>query len=155
MNAYTTLLTKQTGAVLKITANRPDVLNAQSRILLEEQLRTIKKALGENGEGAREMASLGEAITAAHMPPEVQAHVRKELQRLERMHEAAGEASTLRTKVAIHLSIEQGNVLFSGHAVVGFVGQQNAQFFEAFANGRDGLREMQVTLGVSAQRLRM
>ena len=36
MNAYTTLLTKQTGAVLKITANRPDVLNAQSRILLEE-----------------------------------------------------------------------------------------------------------------------
>ena len=52
-------------------------------------------------------------------------------------------------------AIEQGNVLFSGHAVVGFVGQQNAQLFEAFANGRNGLREMQVTLGVSAQCLRV
>jgi ATP-dependent Lon protease len=69
----------------------------QRRVLLEEQLRAIKKELGENGEGAREMASLGEAIGAAHMPPEVEAHVRKELQRLERMHDAAGEASTLRT----------------------------------------------------------
>lgn len=69
----------------------------QRRVLLEEQLRAIKKELGENGEGAREMASIGEAIDAAHMPPEVEAHVRKELQRLERMHDAAGEASTLRT----------------------------------------------------------
>ena len=36
MNAYTTLLTERTGPVLKITTNRPEVLNAQSRILLEE-----------------------------------------------------------------------------------------------------------------------
>jgi ATP-dependent Lon protease len=100
------------GTVLKIVSHRLEVLrlsreigartkeqldDRQRRILLEEQLRTIKKALGENGEGAREMASLGEAITAAHMPAEVDAHVRKELQRLERMHDAAGEASTLRT----------------------------------------------------------
>lgn len=100
------------GTVLKIVTHRLEVLrlsreigartkeqldDRQRRILLEEQLRTIKKALGENGEGAREMASLAEAITAAHMPPEVDAHVRKELQRLERMHDAAGEASTLRT----------------------------------------------------------
>ena len=33
---YSTLLTERTGPVLKITTNRPDVLNAQSRILLEE-----------------------------------------------------------------------------------------------------------------------
>jgi ATP-dependent Lon protease len=100
------------GTVLKIVSHRLEVLrlsreigartkeqldDRQRRILLEEQLRTIKKALGENGEGAREIASLGEAITAAHMPAEVDAHVRKELQRLERMHDAAGEASTLRT----------------------------------------------------------
>lgn len=100
------------GAMLKTVTHRLEVLrlsreigartkeqldDRQRRILLEEQLRTIKKALGENGEGAREMASLGEAISAAHMPPEVDAHVRKELQRLERMHDAAGEASTLRT----------------------------------------------------------
>lgn len=69
----------------------------QRRVLLEEQLRAIKKELGENGEGARELASLGNAISAARMPPEVEAHVRKELQRLERMHDAAGEASPLRT----------------------------------------------------------
>jgi ATP-dependent Lon protease len=100
------------GTVLKIVSHRLEVLrlsreigartkeqldDRQRRILLEEQLRTIKKALGENGEGAREIASLGEAITAAHMPAEVDAHVRKELQRLERMHDAAGEASPLRT----------------------------------------------------------
>lgn len=100
------------GAMLKTVTHRLEVLrlsreigartkeqldDRQRRILLEEQLRTIKKALGENGEGAREMASLGEAISAAHMPPEVDAHVRKELQRLERMHDAAGEASALRT----------------------------------------------------------
>lgn len=100
------------GTVLKIVTHRLEVLrlsreigartkeqldDRQRRILLEEQLRTIKKALGENGESAREMASLGEAVSAAHMPPEVEAHVRKELQRLERMHDAAGEASTLRT----------------------------------------------------------
>ncbi len=69
----------------------------QRRALLEEQLRAIKKELGENGEGAREMASLSNAVSAARMPAEVEAHVRKELQRLERMHDAAGEASTLRT----------------------------------------------------------
>lgn len=69
----------------------------QRRALLEEQLRAIKKELGENGEGAREMASLESAIIEAHMPAEVEAHVRKELQRLERMHEASGETSTLRT----------------------------------------------------------
>ncbi len=67
------------------------------RALLEEQLRAIKTELGENGAGAREMASLGDAISAARMPPDIEAQVRKELQRLERMHDATGEASTLRT----------------------------------------------------------
>ena len=69
----------------------------QRRALLEEQLRAIKKELGEDGEGARELASLGNAVSAARMPPEIEAQVRKELQRLERMHDAAGEASALRT----------------------------------------------------------
>ena len=35
MTTYSTLLTERTGAVLKITTNRPEVLNAQSRVLLE------------------------------------------------------------------------------------------------------------------------
>ena len=36
MMEYKTLLIDQEGAVLKITMNRPEVLNAQSRILREE-----------------------------------------------------------------------------------------------------------------------
>jgi len=33
---YTTLQLTQNGAVLTITVNRPEVLNAQSRMMLEE-----------------------------------------------------------------------------------------------------------------------
>jgi len=69
----------------------------QRRALLEERLRAIKEELGENGEGAREMASIDSAITAADMPPEVEKQVRKELSRLERMRDETGEASTIRT----------------------------------------------------------
>lgn len=98
--------------VLQIVSHRLEVLrlsqeigartkerldDRQRRALLEEQLRAIKKELGENGEAARELASLANAIAAARMPADVEAHVRKELQRLERMNDAAGEASTLRT----------------------------------------------------------
>ncbi|MEY3253709.1 MAG: hypothetical protein RL227_2682, partial [Pseudomonadota bacterium] len=69
----------------------------QRRALLLEQMQTIKKALGENGEEAAEIAGLDSAITAAQMPPDVASHVRKELRRLERMHDAAGEGPPLRT----------------------------------------------------------
>ncbi len=34
--SYDTLLLEQTGAVLKVTVNRPEVLNAQSRIMREQ-----------------------------------------------------------------------------------------------------------------------
>jgi len=44
MKDYATLLTERTGAVLKITTNRPEVLNAQSRILLEELDDAFKEA---------------------------------------------------------------------------------------------------------------
>ncbi|MDP3251698.1 MAG: endopeptidase La [Hydrogenophaga sp.] len=98
--------------VLQIVNHRLDVLrlsreigartkeqldDRQRRLLLEEQMRTIKKELGENGEGARELADLEEAIAAARMPSEVEALVRKELHRLERMRDTGGEASILRT----------------------------------------------------------
>ena len=69
----------------------------QRRYLLEEQLKTIKKELGEDGGNAQEIARIDAAITAAKMPPEVDAHVRKELRRLERMQDAAGEYSMLST----------------------------------------------------------
>jgi ATP-dependent Lon protease len=69
----------------------------QRRVLLEEQMRAIRKELGEEGESVQELARLEQAITAAAMPPEADAQSRKELQRLQRMGEASGEHSMLRT----------------------------------------------------------
>ncbi|MDQ6917441.1 MAG: endopeptidase La [Pseudomonadota bacterium] len=65
--------------------------------LLREQMRTIQKELGEGDEGAAEIAELEKAIAEARMPEEVEKHARKELKRLERMPEAAGEYSMVRT----------------------------------------------------------
>jgi ATP-dependent Lon protease len=69
----------------------------QREYVLREQLRTIQKQLGEEDEKAVEIAELSEAITKARMPEEVEQHARKELKRLERMPEAAGEYSMVRT----------------------------------------------------------
>ena len=69
----------------------------QRRVLLEEQMRAIRKELGEEGESAQELARLAEAISLAQMPPEAEAQAKKELQRLQRMGEASGEHSMLRT----------------------------------------------------------
>src|SRR3989441_5408989 len=65
--------------------------------LLREQMRTIQKELGEGDESAAEIAELEKAITEAKMPEEVEKQARKELKRLERMPEAAGEYSMIRT----------------------------------------------------------
>ncbi len=69
----------------------------QRRFLLEEQLKTIKKELGENGGNAHEIERIAAAISAARMPPEVDAAARKELKRLERMQDGSGEYSMLST----------------------------------------------------------
>ncbi|MCZ8234312.1 MAG: endopeptidase La [Inhella sp.] len=69
----------------------------QRRVLLHEQLRAIQKELGENGDEARDIDQLDEAITAAQMPPAVESQVRKEWRRLKRMADAGSEAAPLRT----------------------------------------------------------
>jgi ATP-dependent Lon protease len=69
----------------------------QRKHLLREQMRTIQKELGEGEEGAAELAELDKAITAAKMPEDVEKQARKELKRLERMPEGAGEYSMIRT----------------------------------------------------------
>jgi ATP-dependent Lon protease len=68
----------------------------QREILLREQMRQIKKELGDEG-GGEEVAELGEVIAKAGMPPDIEEHARKELKRLERMNEASGEYSMART----------------------------------------------------------
>jgi ATP-dependent Lon protease len=98
--------------LLELLAHRIEVLKVSHEIaertrgslddshrkhLLREQMRTIQKELGEGDEGAAEIAELDRAIAEAKMPEEVEKQARKELKRLERMPEGAGEYSMIRT----------------------------------------------------------
>ncbi len=98
--------------VLRLMAQRIEVLKLSKEIgeqtqeslsarqrehILREQLRQIQKELGEGEEGAAEIAELREAIEKAQMPKEADDQARKELKRLERMPEASGEYSMIRT----------------------------------------------------------
>ena len=76
---------------------RESIDDTNRKHLLREQMRTIQKELGEGDEGAAEIAELEKAIADAKMPEEVEKQARKELKRLERMPEAAGEYSMIRT----------------------------------------------------------
>jgi ATP-dependent Lon protease len=70
----------------------------QREVLLREQMAAIQRQLGEGEEGkAAEMAELDAAISKAGMPKDVEDQARKELRRLQRMPEAAGEYGMLRT----------------------------------------------------------
>jgi len=74
-------------------------LDARNReVLLREQMAAIQRQLGEGDEGkAAEIAELEKAISNAKMPKEVDDQARKELRRLQRMPEAAGEYGMVRT----------------------------------------------------------
>ena len=87
-------------AVLKMSSDIRDetkgnLEKAQREYFLREQLRTIQKELGEGV--SMEVQELGEKLSAAGMPDEVEATARKELARLERIPEAAAEYSMVRT----------------------------------------------------------
>lgn len=69
----------------------------QREAILREQMATIQRQLGEGDGKATEVAELTAAIAKANMPPEADAHAKKELRRYERMPEAAGEAGMVRT----------------------------------------------------------
>ena len=70
----------------------------QREMLLREQMASIQRQLGEGDEGkAAEIAELEAAITKAQMPKEVDEQARKELRRLQRMPEAAGEYGMVRS----------------------------------------------------------
>jgi ATP-dependent Lon protease len=67
-------------------------------VLLREQMAAIQRQLGEADEGkSAEIAELEKAVANAHMPKEVDDQARKELRRLQRMPEAAGEYGMVRT----------------------------------------------------------
>jgi ATP-dependent Lon protease len=70
----------------------------QREVLLREQMAAIQRQLGEGDEGkATEMAELDAAISKAGMPKDTEDQARKELRRLQRMPEAAGEYGMVRT----------------------------------------------------------
>jgi ATP-dependent Lon protease len=70
----------------------------QREVLLREQMAAIQRQLGEGEEGkAAEMAELDKAISNAGMPKEIEEQARKELRRLQRMPDAAGEYGMVRT----------------------------------------------------------
>jgi ATP-dependent Lon protease len=68
----------------------------QREYLLREQLKTIKKELGED-QANPEIDEIARAIDDARMPEEVEEQARKELKRLAGMPEAAAEHSMVRT----------------------------------------------------------
>ena len=63
---YSTLLLEQTDVVLKVTMNRPEVLNAQSRILLEELDHALLTAAEDDGVRVIIIAGAGRAFSAGH-----------------------------------------------------------------------------------------
>ncbi|MET4719770.1 ATP-dependent Lon protease [Bradyrhizobium japonicum] len=69
----------------------------QREAILREQMATIQRQLGEGDGKAAEVAELTAAIAKANMPPEAEAHAKKELRRYERMPEAAAESGMVRT----------------------------------------------------------
>jgi ATP-dependent Lon protease len=69
----------------------------QRRVLLQEQMRAIRKELGEESEQSQDFQRLEESISKAQMPPDAEAQARKEFERLKRMSENSGEGPMLRT----------------------------------------------------------
>jgi ATP-dependent Lon protease len=70
---------------------------SQREMLLREQLKTINKELGGSDTASNDVAELAAAIEKAKLPDEAREHAMKELKRLERMPDGAGEYSMLRT----------------------------------------------------------
>jgi ATP-dependent Lon protease len=69
----------------------------QREAILREQMATIQRQLGEGDGKAAEVTELTTAIAKAGMPPEAESQARKELQRYERMPEAAAESGMVRS----------------------------------------------------------
>ena len=83
----------------QISDRTKETVDARQReFLLREQLKTIQQELGEGDDAkSQEITELRRKIDDAHMPEDVEEHAKKELGRLERMPEAAGEYSMART----------------------------------------------------------
>ena len=69
----------------------------QREFFLREQLKAIRKELGEEDETAAEIKELEERIAAAGMPEEAEKEARRELERMRKMPPQAAEYSVIKT----------------------------------------------------------
>jgi ATP-dependent Lon protease len=76
---------------------REEMDRTQREYFLREQLRAIKKELGDMDEQGKEMEEYRLKISRARMPKAVEEEALKQLSRLEQMHPDAAEASVVRT----------------------------------------------------------
>ncbi|WP_419785610.1 endopeptidase La [Pseudodesulfovibrio sp.] len=70
---------------------------AQRDFYLREQLKAIKRELGDEGDESEEMEDLRKALMKSGMPKEVLKEAIKQLKRLESMHAESSEATVIRT----------------------------------------------------------
>ncbi|MBM4284390.1 MAG: endopeptidase La [Deltaproteobacteria bacterium] len=76
---------------------REEMDRTQREYFLREQIRAIKKELGDIDETAKEMEEYRGKIARARMPKSAEEEALKQLSRLEQMHPDAAEASVVRT----------------------------------------------------------
>ncbi len=70
---------------------------AQRDFYLREQLKAIKRELGDDTDESEEMEELKQGITKSGMPKDVMKETFKQLRRLESMHAESSEATVIRT----------------------------------------------------------
>ena len=88
----------------KIRAETKESMNkAQREYFLREQLKAIRKELGEEDGKNVEIEELRKKIEGAKAPPEVEKEALRELARLERISEMSPEYSVIRTSDSRHL----------------------------------------------------
>ena len=75
---------------------REEISKTQKEYFLREQIRAIKKELGE-GDGSDEIEELKERIKKAKMPSIANKEAKKQLSRLSKMHPDSAEANVIRT----------------------------------------------------------
>jgi len=79
------------------TEAQSEMQKVQREYFLREQLKAIKRELGEEDEQAMEIEELRQKIEAAGMPEEAEKEAKRELDRLSKLPTAAAEYSVIRT----------------------------------------------------------
>lgn len=76
---------------------KDEMTRSQKEYFLREQIRAIKSELGEQDTKSEEIEELREKVLGANMPEHAEKEAVKQLNRLERMHPDASEATMVRT----------------------------------------------------------